>query len=109
MVRISDARMSGTAFGTVCLHSSPEAAVGGPLAVVQNGDMIELDVKNRRLHLDISDAELAARLAAWKPRTDGPNGGYAWLHQQHVQGADTGADLDFLNGTRGNHVGKDSH
>jgi L-arabonate dehydrase len=109
MVRISDARMSGTAFGTVCLHASPEAAVGGPLAVVQNGDFIELDVKNRRLHLDISDAELAARLAAWTPRDDGPNGGYAWLHQQHVQGADTGADLDFLKGARGNAVGKDSH
>jgi L-arabonate dehydrase len=109
MVRISDARMSGTAFGTVCLHASPEAAVGGPLAVVQNGDFIELDVKNRRLHLDISDAELAARLAGWKPRDDGPNGGYAWLHQQHVQGADTGADLDFLKGARGNAVGKDSH
>jgi len=109
MVRISDARMSGTAFGTVCLHSSPEAAVGGPLAVVQNGDFIELDVKNRRLHLDISDAELAARLAAWKPREGGPDGGYAWLHQQHVQGADTGADLDFLKGCRGNPVGKDSH
>jgi L-arabonate dehydrase len=109
MVRISDARMSGTAFGTVCLHASPEAAVGGPLAVVQNGDFIELDVKNRRLHLDISDEELATRLAAWKPREDGPNGGYAWLHQQHVQGADTGADLDFLKGARGNAVGKDSH
>ena len=109
MVRISDARMSGTAFGTVCLHASPEAAVGGPLAVVQNGDFIELDVIGRRLHLDISDAELAARLAAWKPREGGPDGGYAWLHQQHVQGADTGADLDFLKGSRGNPVGKDSH
>ena len=109
MVRISDARMSGTAFGTVCLHASPEAAVGGPLAVVQNGDFIELDVKGRRLHLDISDAELASRLAAWKPREGGPDGGYAWLHQQHVQGADTGADLDFLKGSRGNPVGKDSH
>ena len=109
MVRISDARMSGTAFGTVCLHGSPEAAVGGPLAVVQNGDFIELDVANRRLHLEVSDAELAARMAAWKPREGGPTGGYAWLHQQHVQGADTGADLDFLKGCRGNPVGKDSH
>ena len=67
MVRISDARMSGTAYGTVVLHTSPEAARGGPLAVVQNGDMIELDVANRRLHLDVSDAELAARLAKWAP------------------------------------------
>jgi dihydroxy-acid dehydratase len=109
MVRISDARMSGTAFGTVCLHTSPEAAAGGPLAVVQNGDMIELDVPNRRLHLDIADAELAARLAKWAPRDAGPASGYAMLHHAHVQGADTGADLDFLKGCRGNPVGKDSH
>ena len=109
MVRISDARMSGTAYGTVCLHTSPEAAAGGPLAVVRNGDMIELDVPNRRLHLDISDAELAARLAAWKPIHPLYESGYGWLHQRHVQGADTGADLDFLKGARGNAVGKDSH
>lgn len=109
MVRISDARMSGTAYGTVVLHTSPEAAVGGPLAVVKNGDMIELDVPNRRLHLDISEEELAARLAEWKPHPDLPTSGYAWLHQQHVEGADTGADLDFLKGCRGNAVGKDSH
>jgi len=109
MVRISDARMSGTAYGTVVLHTSPEAAVGGPLAVVKTGDMIELDVPNRRLHLDISDEELARRLAEWKPNHELPESGYAWLHQQHVQGADTGADLDFLKGCRGSAVGKDSH
>ncbi|MDF1633523.1 L-arabinonate dehydratase [Mycoplana sp. MJR14] len=109
MVRISDARMSGTAYGTVVLHTSPEAAVGGPLAVVKNGDMIELDVPNRRLHLDISDEELARRLSEWKPNHELPTSGYAWLHQQHVQGADTGADLDFLKGCRGSAVGKDSH
>ena len=109
MVRISDARMSGTAFGTVVLHTSPEAAAGGPLAVVQNGDMIELDVPNRRLHLDIPDAELAARLAKWQNHIVPPASGYALLHHAHVQGADTGADLDFLNGKRGNAVGKDSH
>jgi dihydroxy-acid dehydratase len=109
MVRISDARMSGTAYGTVCLHTSPEAAAGGPLAVVQTGDMIELDVPNRRLHLDISDAELARRLAAWTPRHPRHDSGYAWLHQTHVQGADTGADLDFLKGCRGAPVGRDSH
>jgi len=109
MVRISDARMSGTAYGTVVLHTSPEAAVGGPLAVVRTGDMIELDVPNRRLHLDISDEELARRLAEWKPNHELPESGYAWLHQQHVQGADTGADLDFLKGCRGSAVGKDSH
>ncbi|CAN7425161.1 L-arabinonate dehydratase [Pararhizobium sp. LjRoot255] len=109
MVRISDARMSGTAYGTVVLHTSPEAAVGGPLAVVKNGDMIEMDVPNRRLHLDISAEELARRLAEWQPNHDLPASGYAWLHQQHVEGADTGADLDFLKGCRGNAVGRDSH
>lgn len=109
MVRISDARMSGTAYGTVCLHTSPEAAAGGPLAVVRNGDFIELDVPNRRLHLDISDEELAARLAAWQPLHEVFDSGYAWLHQKHVEGADTGADLDFLRGPRGARVGRDSH
>ena len=109
MVRISDARMSGTAYGTEVLHTSPEAAAGGPLAVVRNGDFIELDVPNRRLHLDIPEAELAARLAAWRPVVEVPPSGYAYLHHQHVQGADTGADLDFLNGPRGNAVGKESH
>ncbi|QPM90847.1 L-arabinonate dehydratase [Pseudooceanicola algae] len=109
MVRISDARMSGTAYGTVVLHTSPEAAAGGPLAVVQNGDFIELDVANRSIHLDVSDAELATRLAAWTPRHEQPASGYAWLHQTHVEGADTGADLDFLKGCRGNAVGKDAH
>lgn len=109
MVRISDARMSGTAYGTVVLHTSPEAAAGGPLAVVRSGDMIELDVEARRLHLDISDGELAERLAAWVPTHEIAESGYAWLHQQHVEGADTGADLDFLRGQRGRAVGKDSH
>jgi L-arabonate dehydrase len=109
MIRISDARMSGTAYGTVILHTSPEAAAGGPLAVVRTGDMIELDVPSRRLHLDISDAELAQRLAEWQPSHEIPTGGYAWLHQTHVEGADTGADLDFLKGSRGAPVGKESH
>jgi len=109
MVRISDARMSGTAYGTVCLHTSPEAAAGGPLAVVQNGDFIELDVPNRRLHLDVSDEEIARRQAAWKPRIAPPESGYAMLHHKHVMGADTGADLDFMLGCRGAPVGKDSH
>ena len=109
MVRISDARMSDTAYGTVVLHVSPEAAVGGPLAVVKNGDVIELDVANRRLNLVISDAELNARLAGWSPQRERAVSGYAWLHQQHVEGADTGADLDFLKGCRGSEVGRDSH
>ncbi|WFE76834.1 L-arabinonate dehydratase [Roseinatronobacter sp. S2] len=109
MVRISDARMSGTAYGTVVLHTSPEAAAGGPLAVVQSGDMIELDVTARRLHLDITDAKLAARLDGWTPPAPLPASGYAWLHAHHVEGADTGADLDFLKGCRGAPVGRDSH
>lgn len=109
MVRISDARMSGTAYGTVILHTSPEAAVGGPLAVVRDGDMIELDVAARTLHLDISDEEMAARLADWKPRAEEYGSGYPWLHHQYVEGADSGADLSFLKGCRGAAVGKDSH
>mgnify|MGYP003385435858 CR=1 FL=1 len=113
MVRISDARMSGTAFGTVVLHTAPEAAIGGPLAVVQTGDMIELNVKERRLHLDISDEELARRLDAWQVEQSGANprpaSGYAQLFHDHVQGADTGADFDFLVGCRGSVVGKEAH
>jgi dihydroxy-acid dehydratase len=109
MVRISDARMSGTAYGTVVLHTSPEAAAGGPLAVVRTGDMIELDVAARRLHLDISDAELQARLAAWAPPAPRPAGGYARLYHDHVTGADKGADFDFLTGCRGNAVARESH
>ncbi|WP_210529177.1 L-arabinonate dehydratase [Rubellimicrobium arenae] len=109
MVRISDARMSGTAYGTVVLHTSPEAAAGGPLAIVRDGDMIELDVPNRRLHLDLPAEEIARRLAEWVPQATAPEGGYAMLHHLHVGGADTGADLDFLKGCRGAPVGKDSH
>ncbi len=109
MVRISDARMSGTAYGTVVLHTSPEAAVGGPLAVVQNGDMIELDVADRRLHLDIPEAELAERLATWKSSIEEPNGGWAQLYHERVQGPETGADLDFLIGCRGSAVGREAH
>jgi len=109
MVRISDARMSGTAYGTVVLHVAPEAAQGGPLAVVRTGDFIEVDVAGRRLHLDIPAEELAARLAAWKCPVARPNGGYAQLYHDHVQGADTGADLDFLIGPRGNAVAREAH
>lgn len=109
MVRVSDARMSGTAFGTVVLHTAPEAAAGGPLAVVQTGDMISLDVEGRTLHLDIADGELAKRLAAWTPSVAAPNGGYAQLYHDKVMGADTGADFDFLVGCRGNDVARESH
>jgi dihydroxy-acid dehydratase len=109
MVRISDARMSGTAYGTVVLHVAPEAAAGGPLAIVQNGDMVELDVPSRRLHLDISDDELAARLAQWTPPVSRPAGGYAQLYHDKVNRADEGADFDFLVGRRGNDVARESH
>ncbi|EDQ33648.1 Dihydroxyacid dehydratase/phosphogluconate dehydratase [Hoeflea phototrophica DFL-43] len=109
MIRISDARMSGTAYGTVILHTSPEAAAGGPLAVVKNGDIIEVDVEARRLHLEISEAELNDRLSAWKPLHERPQSGYAKLFQDSVEGADTGADFDFLKGCRGAPVGRDSH
>src|SRR5665213_1148278 len=96
MVRISDARMSGTAYGTVILHTAPEAAAGGPLAVVQNGDIIELDVPRRLLHLDLPDAELVRRKAAWKPTPSPYDRGYARLYIDHVMQAHQGADLDFL-------------
>ena len=109
LVRISDARMSGTAYGTVVLHTSPEAAAGGPLAVVQSGDFIELDVGARRIHLDISDAELAARLAKWETAVPRPDGGYVQLYHDRVTGAETGADFDFLVGCRGNAVARESH
>ena len=109
MVRISDARMSGTAYGTVVLHTAPEAAVGGPLAAVRDGDMIELDVEARRIHLDISEGELASRMADWTPSEPAPNGGYAQLYHERVTGADTGADFDFLIGCRGNAVARESH
>jgi dihydroxy-acid dehydratase len=109
MVRISDARMSGTAYGTVVLHTAPEAAAGGPLAVVRNGDMIELDVPKRRLHLEIGDEELARRLAAWKPPQPPLSSGYWKLYTDHVLQADEGADLDFLVGKRGAFVPRDNH
>ena len=109
MVRISDARMSGTAYGTVVLHTTPEAAAGGPLAVVRNGDMIELDVEARRIHLDIPEAELRQRLAEWQPTVEPPTSGYIKLFHDHVEGADSGADFDFLKGCRGAGIPKDSH
>ncbi|MGZ8274741.1 MAG: dihydroxy-acid dehydratase, partial [Burkholderiaceae bacterium] len=109
MVRISDGRMSGTAYGTVVLHVAPEAAAGGNLALVGSGDMIELDVERRRLHLEVDDAELARRRAAWTPPVAPMSRGYVRLHFDHVQQAHQGADLDFLVGRSGSGVAKDNH
>ena len=109
MVRISDARMSGTAYGTVVLHVCPEAAVGGPLALVRNGDMISLDVSGRGLSIDVSDEELAKRRAEWRAPEPSMKGGYQGLYVKHVQQANTGADLDFLVGCRGSTVLRESH
>jgi L-arabonate dehydrase len=109
LVRISDGRMSGTAYGTVVLHVSPESAAGGVLALVQNGDMIELDVAARRLHLCVEDGELARRRAALPVPPPAPSGGYQRLYVEHVMQADEGADLDFLVGCRGAEVPRESH
>ena len=108
MVRISDARMSGTAYGTVVLHVSPEAAVGGPLALVQTGDMITLDISQRRLQLEVDDRTLAGRRAQWTPPPPPPRG-YLRLYADHVLQADKGADLDFLVGGSGAPVARNSH
>jgi len=108
MVRISDARMSGTAYGTVVLHAAPEAAAGGPLALVQTGDTITLDVPARRLHLEVDDATLAKRRAAWRP-PEPPARGYYRLYHDHVLQANKGADLDFLVGGSGAPVPRESH
>jgi len=109
MVRISDARMSGTAYGTVVLHVAPEAAAGGNLALVENGDLIELDVEARRLHLNVGDEELAGRRAKWRPPQSQYDRGYYKLYIDHVMQADKGADLDFLVGRSGVVVNRDSH
>ena len=109
MVRISDARMSGTAYGTVVLHTSPEAAAGGPLALVESGDTIELDVGKRKLWLHVSDEELALRRAKWKPPKPHATRGWVKLYCDTVQQADKGVDLEFLVGGSGAGVGRPSH
>ncbi len=101
MVRLSDGRMSGTAYGAVVLHIAPESAVGGPLALVQDGDMIELDVAERRLHLDVAPAELQRRRAAWRAPAKNDTRGYTRLFLDHVQQADRGVDFDILVGGSG--------
>jgi L-arabonate dehydrase len=109
MVRISDGRMSGTGFGTVILHASPEAALGGNFAVVQNGDMISLDVSKRSLTLEVSDDELAKRKKNWKPIHKKYDRGYVGLYQEHVEQAHLGADMKYLKGGSGSEVSRDSH
>jgi dihydroxy-acid dehydratase len=109
VVRISDARMSGTAYGTVVLHISPEAAAGGPLALVENGDMIELDVAKRKLELLVPEREIESRRARWKPPAPPLERGYWRLYFDHVLQAHQGADLDFLVGMSGAFVPRDNH
>ena len=109
MVRISDARMSGTAYGTVVLHTAPEAAIGGPLALVRNGDVIELDVPRRKLQLHVSDAELRRRKKQWTPASPHSDRGWVKLYCDTVLQADQGVDLDFLVGRSGAKVGRESH
>ncbi|TDO24596.1 IlvD/Edd family dehydratase [Pedobacter duraquae] len=109
MVRISDGRMSGTAYGTVVLHVSPESAIGGNLGLVQNGDFIALDVANKSIHLEVSDEELALRRSNWVAPAAVAARGYVNMYINHVQQADKGADLDFLVGGSGSKVTRDSH
>jgi dihydroxy-acid dehydratase len=109
MVRISDGRMSGTAYGTVILHVSPESAIGGTLGLVENGDMIELDVAGKRIHLEVSEEELAVRRSKWQHPELIASRGYVNMYVKHVQQADKGADLDFLIGSSGAKVTRDSH
>ncbi|MBA4197402.1 MAG: dihydroxy-acid dehydratase [Chitinophaga sp.] len=109
MVRISDGRMSGTAYGTAVLHVSPESAIGGNLALVQNGDIIELDVEQRKLNLHVSNEELNRRRSEWVKPKPAADRGYVSLYVKHVLGADKGADLDFLQGSSGSVVTRDSH
>ena len=109
MVRISDARMSGTAYGTVILHVAPEAAAGGPLALVADGDFIEVDVPRRQIHLDVSDEVLERRRTDWRAPSFAASGGYQQLYRETVLQADRGVDLDFLVGSRGHEVPRESH
>jgi dihydroxy-acid dehydratase len=110
-VRISDARMSGTAYGTVVLHTAPEAAAGGPLAFIRTGDIVTLDVENRILSFDVTDEELQFRSENPVGETAyaAPVRGWAKLYVDHVMQADTGADLDFLVGASGDKVSRESH
>ena len=96
MVRISDARMSGTSYGACVLHVSPESYIGGPLALLRTGDIVSIDVEARSIRMEISDEEMAARRAAWVPPERRYERGYGWMFSQHIQQANEGADFDFL-------------
>jgi len=109
MIRISDARMSGTAYGTVILHTAPEAAVKGPLAAVQNGDLIEIDVNKGTMNLNVDEETIKNRLDNYNPILPEISGGYQKMYIDHVMQADKGADLDFLIGKRGSEVKRHSH
>ena len=109
MVRISDGRMSGTGFGTVVLHASPEAALGGNFALVRDGDIIQLDVPGRSLAIEVSPEEFKKRKQTWKPRHKEYPRGYVHFYQKHVEQAHLGADMDFLKGGSGSEVTRDSH
>jgi L-arabonate dehydrase len=109
LVRISDARMSGTAYGTVILHVAPEAAIGGPLALVRSGDLISLDVEARSIQLQVDDDELTRRHAEWKAPVSAAMRGYQTLYVEHTLQADQGCDLDFLTGRRTAGIPRDSH
>jgi dihydroxy-acid dehydratase len=109
MVRISDARMSGTAYGTVVLHTAPEAAVGGPIALVRTGDVISLDVPARTLHLEVDESELELRRSAWSRPPQQASRGWVRLYTEHVLQADQGCDLDFLVGSSGSAIPRPSH
>lgn len=106
MVRISDARMSGTSYGSCILHVAPEAFVGGPLALVENGDMITIDVEKRKIHLEVSDEELAKRKKNWQPPEPRFQRGFGWMYQKHILQADEGCDFDFLETNFGAPVGE---
>ena len=106
MLRLSDARMSGTSYGACILHAAPEAYIGGPLALVKTGDLISVDVAARRIHLEVSDAELAARRAAWVAPPARFGRGYGWMFSRHILQADEGCDFDYLETAFGAAVGE---
>ena len=109
MLRISDGRMSGTAYGTVVLHISPEAAIGGTLGLVENGDIIELDVPKKRLHLHVSDQDLNSRRKTYVSQATKKTRGYVRMYVEHVEQAHLGCDFDYLKGSSGQEVSRDSH